>query len=870
MAVIAGPVQAGGHGGASVSRRLRYVGAALLVAALAVWLIQAQFGTPGPDAAEPLPWWTLVPFFFVAERWPVVSQQRRDTPTVALVAAPLILGFFFVDPMGILAAYVLGALAAAAINRSLQHSGTLFAVGQVAVLTGVGYGVFTGVAGGAPMAPRSWIATYVAAGVLSTASILTLTAIRLYDGRISRALVGEIVTIDLVGTVAAATFGLIAAELLQSDPEALVLHLVLGALLLGSYRAFVAEREHRRAAEFLQGAGEALSRAHELESAIGDLIGQARAMFDAELVQLTLFPTADSDAAYRSTVHHERPAELMEMVPLQDLDDILEMESDGAIVSHHRSSPAAVDVLHKRGVDDAMVGVLRGRDRILGTLLVGGHVSRRVYDNHDLQLFQMLAIQTSTTLENGRLEQSIARLAQLQEQLSHQAFHDSLTDLANRALFIERIEKALSRPRRERPIAVLFIDLDDFKGINDTLGHWAGDELLVGVAGRLRRLLRKPDSAARLGGDEFAVLIEEIDDRAEADAVARRIFAALDEPFLIADRQVRVHASVGIAISDSDGENASRLMRHADVAMYAAKGAGKDRHVLFSAGMEEAIVARHTMRNDLERAVAEEQFVVHYQPVVELSTGEIVGTEALVRWRHPTKGMIRPDEFIPLAEESGVILAMGRAVMRAACRDALRLQAHHPRRHPLFVSINVSARQLQQSSFVDEVLDTLRDTGFRPQDLVLELTESILLEDSHSSIARLAEIRRHGIRVAIDDFGTGYSSLSYLRLLPVDILKIAKPFVDDLAAHAEDEASVARAVVGIGSALKLTLIAEGIEVISQLRQLRDLRCGWGQGYLMSHPLPVEELEDLLERGIAPAVMDIEPEANPVVRLPRAQ
>ncbi|MDQ6856561.1 MAG: EAL domain-containing protein, partial [Candidatus Dormibacteraeota bacterium] len=604
--------------------------------------------------------------------------------------------------------------------------------------------------------------------------------------------------------------------------------------------------------EFLRGADEALSHSHELENALVGLIGRAREMFEAQIAQLTIYPSSPGDKAYRTTVRAGDPSGTEVMVPIElnDLDDILEADSDGVIIDRTNASPSSRDVLSRRHIDHAMVALLRGRSRLIGSLMVGSHVNGRSFDQRDLHLFQSLAIQTSSTLENGHLEQSIARLTDLQEQLSHQAFHDSLTDLANRSLFSDRIDHALlRRSRTGKPVAVLFIDLDDFKAVNDTLGHSAGDQLLIGVADRLRKALRRPDTAARLGGDEFAVLIEDIDSPAEAEAVADRVFASLVEPFAIAGQSVTVHASIGVAISDDATDSASRLMRHADVAMYAAKGAGKHRHVLFISGMEAEIVARHRLRADLERAIAADEFGVHYQPIFDMSDGRLTAIEALVRWRHPTRGMVAPDDFISTAEETGVILALGTRVLRKACAETKQWRESFPATQPLWVSVNISARQLQQPGFVDEVLEVVAESGLPPTALVLELTESMVLDDANApaSIAKLEALKRVGIRIAIDDFGTGYSSLSYLRRLPVDILKIAKPFVDDLN-NTEDKGDFARAIVGIGSALRLTMIAEGIETTEQLVTLRDLGCHLGQGYHLSHPVKPEAIDRMLAAG----------------------
>jgi diguanylate cyclase (GGDEF)-like protein len=647
--------------------------------------------------------------------------------------------------------------------------------------------------------------------------------------------------------VAGACYGLLSVVLIRVDAPAMILVALTGATMLLVYRRLSRERQLRAAAEFLQDAGDALQRSPGLETAVVRLLTQARVMFGAEIAQLTIFPANAGDKALRTTVSRGGGGEVMAPLELVELDDVLEADTDGAII-RPPTSPSAADMLARRSIGEAMVALLRGESRMLGSLLVGGHVDARPFAARDLQLFQTLAIQTTTTLEKGKLERSFARLTELQAQLSHQALHDSLTDLANRTLFGERIEQALARSAQGgRRVAVIFIDLDDFKGVNDTLGHHTGDALLVGVAERLRTCLRRPDTAARLGGDEFAVLLEDIGGEAEAAIVARRIFDALRAPFDVGGAAVTARASLGVAVADSPVENAANLMRHADVAMYAAKAAGKDRYVVFAPGMEAGIVSRHRLRNELERAIDEAALALHYQPIVDLRSGDVVGLEALVRWRHPQRGLVGPSDFIPLAEETGQILEIGEFVLRTACSRLLRWQARFPALGPLSVSVNISARQLQQPMFVESVSDIVRSQGLRPEALILELTESILLEDASSSIAKLETLRRSGIRIAIDDFGTGYSSLSYLRRLPVDTLKIAKPFVDDLAAE-EQDADFARAIIGIGTALRLELVAEGIESEVQLARLVELGCTRGQGYHLSEPLDAEHIDELLEHA----------------------
>jgi diguanylate cyclase (GGDEF)-like protein len=492
-----------------------------------------------------------------------------------------------------------------------------------------------------------------------------------------------------------------------------------------------------------------------------------------------------------------------------------------------------------------MVALLRGESRMIGSLMVGGHLDARTFDERDLRLFRTLATRTTAILENSRMERSIARLTELQEQLTHQAYHDSLTDLANRSLFGQHIDQALRRSAEgAASVAVIFLDIDDFKGVNDTLGHAAGDALLVEVAGRIRACLRRPDTAARLGGDEFALLIEGVDSAIEAEHVARRVLDVLREPFTVSGTSVIVRASLGIAVADNSDANAASLMRQADVAMYVAKGAGRNRYVLFAPGMESEVVHRRKLRGELERAMELNQFILHYQPVVNLITGEITAVEALVRWHHPLRGIVAPGEFIALAEESGLIMQLGEFVLRTACATTLRLQQLQST--PLAVCVNVSVVQLNAPTFVEDVLAIVEETGISPDTLILELTESMFVEDTAIVISKLEALRNAGIRVAIDDFGTGYSSLSYLRRLPVDILKIAKPFVDDLGTGADEDFT--RAIVTIADALQLHVIAEGIEAASQVTRLLSLGCLAGQGYHLCHPLPAVEVEQLLRQG----------------------
>jgi diguanylate cyclase (GGDEF)-like protein/PAS domain S-box-containing protein len=430
---------------------------------------------------------------------------------------------------------------------------------------------------------------------------------------------------------------------------------------------------------------------------------------------------------------------------------------------------------------------------------------------------------------------------QLENELTHRAFHDALTGLANRILFQERVTHALSVRQRGHggQVAVLFIDLDDFKVINDTMGHGVGDELLVAVAQRLSGALRGHDTAARLGGDEFAALIEDVTDPAEIDTIAERVVRALAEPFLVGPdgAVVNTAASVGIATTD-DADNASDLLRQADLALYVAKADGKGLWRRYRPEFHAAMKERMEIRSDLEKAVQDNSFEVHYQPIVDLETGTAAGFEALIRWRHPTRGLVSPGTFIEIAEETGLILPIGAWVLEEALASAARWQCLDTQRNAPYVSVNVSVRQFREPGFVERVRAALTRTGAPAGSVLLEITESLLLRSDDTIFEDLTALRRLGVRIAIDDFGTGYSSLSYLRQFPIDVLKIDKSFIDDIGSP--QQRALVDAIVRLAETLNLKVIAEGVETEAQREVLARMGCPHGQGYLFSRPLPLSE------------------------------
>ncbi len=435
---------------------------------------------------------------------------------------------------------------------------------------------------------------------------------------------------------------------------------------------------------------------------------------------------------------------------------------------------------------------------------------------------------------------------QLEEQLVHQAFHDPLTGLANRALFSDRVEHALSRRRHaDHTLAVVFIDLDDFKTVNDSLGHAAGDDLLSILAGRLTATVRGGDTVARLGGDEFAILLEDVSDPEMIRELATRLHDALALPVQLGSVEVVAGASIGAASSGPGTQRAADLLRNADGAMYQAKQEGKGRFRQFDPTMHGRMLHRLQLKADLRHAVERGQLRIQYQPTVALRTGQVQGVEALLRWDHPALGTVPPNEFIPLAEETGTITDIGRWVLRTSCAQARRWQDLQPDSRPISVHVNVSGHQLQRDDFVGHVEDALADSGLAPSDLILEITETVLLEDLDTVIGRLQRLRRLGVRVAIDDFGAGYSSLGYLHKLPVDLIKVDKSFVDAIADDEVRTRGLVETIVRMGRVLGIPAVAEGIELERQAQALQEMGCDYGQGYLLARPMDTAATTDFL-------------------------
>ncbi|WP_309238499.1 putative bifunctional diguanylate cyclase/phosphodiesterase [Actinoplanes aureus] len=583
----------------------------------------------------------------------------------------------------------------------------------------------------------------------------------------------------------------------------------------------------------------AIARREPLQRIVDMITKSAAELMDVEMAGLTLLDADDQSrtSLIASQGIPEEGVSRMQRVPVAALGaaGLAIMGNELVAVDDYANSPIAVPEVVRARLKSVMALPVHENGVVIGAMFVGSYTDLREWDKPSQEILQAFAEHVSLAITDARTLHEM-----------NQAFHDTLTGLASRSLFVTRMETALATARTGGAAALL-IDLDRFKVINDALGHLAGDRLLVAVADRLRECLRTDDTAARLGGDEFAVLLPELTGVEAAIPVARRIVTALREPFDLDGRETFVTCSVGIAYGEADAVDAQELLVRADLAMFEAKKQGKDQHAVFEPVMRESFQRHLEMEADLRRAVLRHEFQLRFQPIVRLRTGEISGLEALVRWQHPERGMIPPLDFIPLAEETGMIVPIGEWVLREACRQAASWNAQRGDEQPLSVSVNLSAVQLDRADLPDVVRSALTESGLPPHCLVIELTESLIVDHRPETLRRLQAIKALGVRLAIDDFGTGYSSLAYLRRFPVDIIKIDKSFVDDVG-DVPAAAALTHGIIQLGQALQLSTVAEGIEDAGQLSELADGNCELGQGYYFAEPLTSDAMHALLFPG----------------------
>ena len=807
---------------------------------------------PGLDLGFRIPWWAMAAMFYVAELGVVHLRFRRDAYSFSMSEIPLVLGFFFAEPALLVPAQLLGSFLALLVHRRQPLLKLGFNLSQFVLQSSLATVVFSRVVTlGDPSGGAGWFGAFLATQVtVWLAAVLISAAIHLAGDRIPPKTAWRALALGIVATAMNTSLALVGVTILQGHPGAAWLAVVPPVVLFIAYAAYSSKRTDHERLESLYEATRALHQAPQLESAMATAATQGRKLLDAQMSEVILLPRGSQETAYSTRLGPGDEIEVMQPIDFDIPDplwDQILVHRHAVLLSRPINESRRRGYLASRSLRDAVMAPLLGSEGVVGVMVVGnrlGDVS--TFQDEDLKLLETLAKHVAVSLENGRLEDSLAQLTRLKEELRHQAFHDSLTRLPNRTLFTERVAHAVSRrTRTHKSLAVLFLDVDDFKTINDSLGHTAGDQVLITVADRLARCLRPTDTVARLGGDEFGILLDDMNDPSDALMAAERIIGTLGEPTHLAGREMSIKASVGITLH-SDGADAETLLRNADLAMYMAKRRGKGRYQVFETSMHTEMVQRLELTANLRHGVRRGEFDVHYQPIVHLDTGRIAGVEALARWKHPARGLLLPAEFMALAEETGLIVPLGWDVLREASQRARLWQQAFDRERCFTISVNLSPKQLMDPSLIKEVASSLDESGLEPCSLTLEITEDVFLQEAEGTLIRLRELKQLGVRLAIDDFGTGYSSLSYLERFPVDILKIAKPFVDGLGTEGRESALV-QAVIGLGNALGLQTVAEGIERPEQRDRLLDLKCEQGQGYFFGRPLEDSLVTSLLER-----------------------
>ncbi|HEY2652528.1 MAG TPA: EAL domain-containing protein, partial [Solirubrobacteraceae bacterium] len=818
---------------------------ALLVTTAAVLYFGPVRGLPQPASLH-LPWWLIAIAFAIAERCVVHVHFRRGAHSFSLGDIPMVFGLLFCSASGLVLASLTGSAIVLLLDRRLPPIKFIFNLAAFTLTTCIAVLVLHALApDSGALGPQMWIAVLVATQAAGLVTVLLIAAaISLSEELVKLGTMVHMFSMDMMVTLSNTSLGLCGAVLTATDPRALPLLVVPSLTLYAAYRAYGSERERHKRLEFLYEANRTLVHSREIAHALEGLLLRSLDAFRAEMAEIILFGS-DQNPSLRTLLGPGTFRELMEPVDSEIADElraVLEERGAGAFTLNPPfGGPRLQQYLEARGVTHAMVAPLPGEERVIGAIMLANRFGVvRSFDHEDLRLLDTLANNASVALQYDRLEQAVLQLSVLQEQLHHQAYHDPLTSLANRTLFTDKVRETLSAG--EGQLAVLFIDLDDFKTVNDSLGHSAGDELLISVASRLRSCLRPEDVVARLGGDEFAVMVEDARDAEEAaTVVARRIMDTFGMPLAVGPETVSVYVSVGIATSQHSDTSAEELIRDADVAMYKAKTAGKNRFQVFHPSMGAAVLERHGLKEELRLAIEREQLTLYFQPIVALSSGQLVAEEALVRWEHPRRGLVAPGEFLPLAEETGLILSVGQYVLEQACIQAhtweLERAAGGGADSDVGVHVNLSAIELRDRHLAGRVRETLARSGVDPRSLVFEVTETLLLEDEAHVSATIGELRALGVRFALDDFGTGYSSLSYLHTLPLDMLKIAKSFVDGLSRGGR-EASFVRMIIELARTLGVDVIAEGIETQEQASALLALGCDLGQGFYLGRPRSV--------------------------------
>jgi diguanylate cyclase (GGDEF)-like protein len=820
-----------------------------LLALGAVFLASAIGSASTPILPTPLglPWYVMVAVAAAAELSLFSVRYRNDAQTFTLGEISYVLGAAFFPPTPFLIASALG-LTVVFLGRRAPLTRLVFNVAATTIATCIVIATARALAGPSPETNslRLWFGIIIGAAVACPVQAVLVGLVRsIAEGRLSALTESpKVIFFSELNSIAVASMGVLIAIVLSVAPAAAIVGFVPLALLYFAFSQLVGEHTQRTNIEFLYETAQNIHNTPDMEEAFTNLLNRSltsfRADFGAVLLerpdssQWVTFCVGQTVGGTTSvtTQPHWFPAIGNAVVIRREsanADRLLLLDQLGA--NQVLISTLSIDV-EARSSGERVSPKGRAHAEVHGVLLVADRSNTDLpFNDNDRRLFELLANQVAIGVENSQLERSLGILSRLEEELRHQANHDALTGLANRAMLNEALQRT-----NDSDSAVLLIDLDDFKAINDSLGHNAGDEVLIEVSQRLRRSVRSEDLVARLGGDEFAIVLSTNVDRDRAIEAAERVSIMMGPPMTIAGSQVRMHASIGVAVAAA-GVSLQEVLRSADVAMYQAKSAGKGQHRLFESGMDDSARQRLQIINGLPFAASENQLVIAYQPIIDLRSHTVVGVEALVRWDHPELGRLSPDRFIHLAEETNEIGFIGEWVLKQACLDIGPMA--NDAGTPLEIHVNVSPQQIADVDFVATVIGLLTETQIDPSRVVLEITEKTALADSTAVVENVIALRSIGVRLALDDFGTGYSSLAAAHSFPLDLIKIDQLFIR--AINAQSEASLVRAILAMADSLELLPVAEGIESQEQLDKLVELGCRYGQGYLFSEPLPSESL-----------------------------
>jgi diguanylate cyclase (GGDEF)-like protein len=828
---------------------LRRAGIWLLTLTLAIAAAVAMGFVIAPMAPLSAPFridlWLLAVLFAAVEVFYVQMQFRRESLAFSLSEIPLVLGLYFGRPIDIILGQLVGVSLALWFHRRQPPVKVAFNLANLTLAASVALVVFHAILGGGqPLGISGWsgaIAAAVAADIVAIGGIAC--AMWVTTGNPPH--LSQLFSSGSVATFFNAALGLVGVVVIWTTPTATWLLGVLAGVLLLAYRAYGGMLRKTDALAFLYETTRATQQASELGASLEEVLRQARTMFRAEFAEILLFE--DSTVATRSTDDGTKLELLVEMVPVatEGVWARAAAEEHGLVLTRPIADARLREHFAARGVRDLMIGALRAQDAVVGTIMVANRRSDvESFDREQLRLLETFANHASASIQNAGLIDRLRRQAMESE---HSAMHDSLTGLPNRTLFRQRLEATLRRPSAGgRRAAVLMMDLNRFKEVNDTLGHRNGDRLLIEVARRLGDIIDE-GMLARLSGDEFAVLLAGADEGA-AIGMAHRIGKSLHQAFVIDELTLEIGASIGVALMPEHGTDADTLMRRADVAMYLAKEADTVYEV-YDAKRDEYSFDRLALVPQLRRAIEGDELIVAYQPIVDVRTGRVDGAEALVRWAHPHHGVLAPDAFIPLAEHTGLIRLLTRAVLRRALADCRRWRDMGLE---LTVAVNCSARDFATDSLPDEIAALLREFDLPGSTLEVEITESAIMDDPIRSEGVLRQLTAIGVSIAVDDFGTGYSSLAYLKRLDVAQLKVDRSFVTGMTRDAKDLAIV-RSVIELGHNLGLKTVAEGVEEEGTLKALSELGCDHAQGYYFGRPMSSQDLVAVAKTSVDGAI-----------------